>query len=378
MTEADAPLTPLSEKDAPKTFIERGAAVPLTTPALMWARVRQHSESIKELLVPGLANTRGIYVFEWGGISQRFTLTLHDRMLHKALVGEKNPTPLTVARVANSVAIGGAAGPEVQAAAQRRLKDSENLVLLARLTLTMRTIERMSTDGATVSVAELGTDVGQQRAKQHLTKIAAGMNMTAQALFDRIEQLSKLLSETGMPGMPVKAPARQLLQRMNSLSRVLEEWAQEGRGEAIAEARLISRVADATTRLAGEPIGAIDSGTREFDTVLRQWDSGRRMLTANVERLAWLLDGWDRLVNMWLDVSDRNAGEQSRSLELMSYMLPMVPVNELNAGEAEQWFDMGKTLYANCRSAETPQTGGVDLEMMLRLEGHRTREAPAA
>jgi len=49
-----------------------------------------------------------------------------------------------------------------------------HLVLLARLTLTMRAIERMGGDGTTISVAELGTEAGQLRAKQYLNKIATG------------------------------------------------------------------------------------------------------------------------------------------------------------------------------------------------------------
>jgi hypothetical protein len=375
----DAPLTPLSEKDAPKTFAERGAAVPLTTPALMWSRVRQQTEHIKELLVPGLANTRGIYVFEWGGISQRFTLTLHDRMLHKALAPEKNPTPTVVARIANKIALGGSAGPEVQAAAQRKQKDAENLVMVARYTLIMRAIERMSRDGSTTNHQELSTTAGQQRAKQILTRVAGTIpGLSAKGLDDRIEALARLLGDVGMVGMPIKAPMRQLLQRMGSMSRVLDEWANEGRGEATTEARLISRVAQATMSIAEDPLAVIDGSTRGIEQILRQWDSTNRAIGAAVERLSWLLDGWDRLTNMWLDVTDRNASEQSRSLEYMSYMLPMIPARELRPEDAEKWHEMGKTLYAQCRSADTPQTGGVDLEMMLRLEGHRVRENPAA
>jgi hypothetical protein len=374
MSEADAPSIPPSEKEAPKTFLERGASVPFTTPSLMWARVRQASEHIKELLVPGLANTRGIYVFEWGGISQRFTLTLDDRLLHRALALEKNPSPTAIARIANQVALGGSAGPEVQAAGRRRVKETENLVLMARLTLTMRAIERMS-GGESTTVEELGTEAGQRRAKQLLAKIAGGMKLTAEQLYDRIEALSTLLGDIGMPGMPAKAPTRQLLQRMVSLSRVLNEWAEEGRGESTVEAKLIARVAEATCSLCDEPVIAIDNNTRSIDAVLKNWENGKRIMVTSVERFAWLLDGWDRLVNMWLDVADKNASEQSNTLALMSYLLPLVPINELRAEEVEKWANMSMTLHTQARSSDTPATGAIDLEMMLRLEGHRAREA---
>jgi hypothetical protein len=371
---ADAPATPLSEKDAPKTFGERGAAVPFTTAALMWARVRQRP-NIKELLVPGLANTRGIYVFEWSGVMQRFTLTLHDRMLYRALAPEANPTPAAVARIATRIALGGSAGPEVQAAAEKKLRETDDLALLARFALTLRALDRMGGGAAAMTLAELRTDAGQQQAKQHLAKIAAGLGISAQVFYDRIETLGRMLGEVGLPGMPVKAPTRQLLQRMVQLTRVLNEWAEEGKGDAVVEARLIANVADETGQLASQYTALVDGSTAQVEDLLRDWDRSQRLIATAVDRLAWVLDGWDRLVNLWLDVTDKTASDQSQALALMSYLLPLVPPGELRPEDAAKWAAFSTTLYAQARAGETPATGMVDLDMMLRLEGHRTRDA---
>jgi len=370
---ADVPVTPLSEKDAPKTFAERGAAVPLTTAALMWSRVRQRAD-IKELLVPGLANTRGIYVFEWMGLPQRFTLTLHDRLLHRALAPEPNPTPTVVAAIANRVALSGAAGPDVQVAAERRVKQAEMLALLARYTLIMRAIERMSGDGTRMTVAELRTSDGQRRAKEVLSRIAGRSKLTPQVLQERIDQLGASLAETGLPGMPVKAPVRLLLQQMGQMARVLREWADEGKGDSVVEARLISQVAEETYRLAEQITAVIDDSTVDIDALLADWTNGERIVRAAVQRLTWMLDGWERLVNMWLDVADRSASDQSQTLSLMSYMLPLIPASELRPDDAAKWAQFSTTLYSQARNSETPPTGLFDLEMMLRLEGHRARE----
>ncbi len=370
----DVPVTPLSEKDAPKTFAERGASVPFTSAALMWARARQRAD-IKELLVPGLANTRGIYVFEWAGLPQRFTLTLHDRLLHRAIAPEPNPTPTAIAAIANRVALSGAAGPEVQAAAERRAKQAEDLALLARYTLVMRAIERMSGDGTRMAVAELRTAAGQQRAKEILAKIASRSKLTPQLLQERIDQLGASLAETGLLGMPVKAPVRLLMQQMAQMSRVLREWADEGKGDSVVEARLISQVAEETFRLAEQLTAVIDDSTVDIDSLLADWTSGERVVRAAVQRLAWLLDGWERLVNMWLDVADRSPSDQSQTLSLMSYLMPLIPANELKPDDAAKWGQFSKTLYTQARSSDTPPTGLFDLEMMLRLEGHRAREA---
>lgn len=371
---ADVPVAPLSEKDAPKTFGERGAAVPFTTAALMWARVRQRG-NIKELLVPGLANTRGIYVFEWAGVPQRFTLTLHDRLLHRAIAPEMNPTPTTIARIANKIALGGSAGPDVQAAAERRLKQIEDLALLARYTLTMRLIERLSGDGARTTFAELRTAAGQQRAKEILSRIAARYGLTPQVLQDRIDTLGMAVADVGLPGMPTKAPVRLLLQHMALMVRVLREWAEEGKGDSVVEARLMSNVADETCRLAEQITAIIDDTTADVDPLLRDWAAGERIITTAVQRLSWMLDGWDRLVNMWVDVADKSASDQSNSLALMSYLLPMIPASELRADESAKWAEFSMILYTQARNSETPPTGLFDLETMLRLEGHRAREA---
>ncbi len=366
--------TPLSEKDAPKTFVERGASVPFTTPSLMWARVRQRT-NIKELLVPGLANTRGIYVFEWAGIPQRFTLTLHDRLLHRAIGPEPNPSPDVVASVANRIALSGAAGPDVQLAAERRVKEASDLALVARLGLTMRILSRMGGDGAAMSLQELRSDAGQQRAKQILSAIAGRLNAKPQAFYDRLEALGTLLGEVGFSGMAVKAPVRRLLQTMVQLTRVLREWADAGKGDSVVEARLISNVAEETCRLVEQQIAIIDDHAQDIDSLLQEWPVGERDIRAAVERIRWLIDGWDRLSNMWLDVADKSASDQSKSLALMSYLLPLVPQRELQSDDAAKWAAFSSTLYGQARSWETPPTGLIDFEMMLRLEGHRAREA---
>ena len=371
---ADVPVAPLSEKDAPKTFGERGAAVPFTTAALMWARVRQRA-NIKELLVPGLANTRGIYVFEWAGIPQRFTLTLHDRLLHRAIAPEPAPTPTNVARIATRIALSGAAGTDVQAAAVRRVKQVEDLTLLARYTLTMRVVERLSADGARTTIAELRTPAGQQRARELLSRIAARYGVTPKALQDRIDAIGTTLADVGLPGMPIKAPVRLRVQHMALMSRVLREWADEGKGDSIVEARLISNVAEETCRLADQLTAVIDDATTDVDPLLRDWANGERVMAAAAERLSWILDGWDRLANMWVDVADKSASDQSNTLALMSYLLPMIPANELRPEDVGKWGQFSKTLYTQARNSETPPTGLFDLEMMLRLEGHRAREA---
>jgi hypothetical protein len=299
---------------------------------------------------------------------------LHDRLLHRAIAPENNPTPRVIAQIAETIALTGAAGADVQVAGERRAAQASELVTSARHALMLRLIGRMCGDGL-VTAADLKTPSGQQRARQLLGEIATRLKSPPQAFPARIDALAGLLSDAGMPGMAARAPMRRLLRTLAQISRVLREWADAGKGEAVVEAQLIAQVAEATCLLCEPQIAAIDIPIQDIDALMREWPAGEKVIAGAVERLSWILDGWERLANMWLDVADKSGSEQSKTLALMSYLMPIVPARELSADDAARWGGFSKTLYTQARSSETPPTGLIDFEMMLRLEGHRARDA---
>ena len=69
---------------APPSFAERGASVPFTTPIIVGARVRGRGESL-ELVVPNPSGAKGNYILQWKNLPDVFTLTVHDRVLHRAV-----------------------------------------------------------------------------------------------------------------------------------------------------------------------------------------------------------------------------------------------------------------------------------------------------
>jgi hypothetical protein len=209
-----------SSKDAPKTFAERGVAVPFTTAELLFARVRQKGEG-KELLVPGLAQTRGIYVYEWASMRNRFQLSLHDRLLHMQVRVSATPNPGAMSAVALRVARGGTAGGEALAAAEETARQAESLPLLARFTLTQRLLERLGAGAFTLSPEELITPEGQQKMIDALAPVSHVYSMSGPQLAARLETLGNYLGLVGVAGMPVEPPARRLAQRLDLLSKAL-------------------------------------------------------------------------------------------------------------------------------------------------------------
>ncbi len=352
-----------SSKDAPKTFAERGVAVPFTTAELLFARARQKGES-KELLVPGLAQTRGIYVYEWASMRNRFQLSLHDRLLHMQIRIASTPNPGAMSAVALKVARGGTAGGEALAAAEETARQAESLPLLARFTLTQRLLERLGVSGFTLMPEELITAAGQQRMVDALAPVSHVYGMSGPQLAARLEMLGNHLGLVGVAGMSVEPPARRLAQRLDLLSKALTKWAEDG-GDSDAEANLVGRVAGETSKLAIQCLQRIDADTLAVDVLMSAWNDRIDGLKARADRTLWLLDGWDRLLGAWQNVSMKDRGSQSKALLLMSYVMPMVPTNEVEPDDRPAWDDMNTDLS----KLIAENTEGVDLATMLELLG---------
>lgn len=359
----DAP-TSSSTKDVPRVFAERGVTVPFTTAELLWARVRQKGTA-KELLVPGLAKTRGIYVYEWATIRNRFSLSLHDRLLAKEIQIGPLPTPDTIAAATLRVTGSGAAGGDAKAATAATAAHSGTLALHLRFNLIQRVIERLGGSHSNLTIDDFATSAGLRKATDALSEIAHVYHLSGPALYGRLDSLSGLLAPVGLSGLAVEAPNRRLVQRLSALSRSLLDWADEHRGEAGSEANLISRVAGEIARLAGTSLANIDRHTTEVELLLTEWDQRIEQLRGDSERVVWLLDGWERFLKLWQNVAPQSADAQAKALVLMSFVIPVVPTAELAAEDRAVWDDLNAELAKIVASHED----GMDLKTALDLLG---------
>lgn len=359
----DAPAT---NKDAPKTFPERGVAVPFTSAELLFARVRQKGET-RELLVPGLAETRGIFVYEWSGMRNRFSLSLHDRLLHKQLTVAPTPTPESVAAIALKIARGGSAGGETLASAEETVKQAESFPALARFSLTQSLLERLGGDPAGLTPEEMAFEDGQRRAIDRLGRVSQVYGLAGPQLYTRVETLGALLGRIGVPGMTAEAPQRRLVERLKLLARTLTAWSDKGgsAGDGVGEAYLISRVAAETARLAGSTIDRLDAETAAVETLMAGWNDRIEGLRGATNRIVWFLDGWDRLLGLWQNVAGKDRAAQAKALVLMSYVVPMIPAGEIAPNERATWDEMNDQLAKLIAANEE----GVDLSEMLELMG---------
>ncbi len=351
-------------RDAPRVFTERGVTVPFTTAELLWARVRQKG-TVKELLVPGLAKTRGIFVYEWATIQNRFSLSLHDRLLSRELQIGPAPTPDSVAAATLRVTGSGAAGGDAKAATDATARQANTLALHMRFSLVKRVIERLGGRGDHLTIEDFATSDGLHKATDALSEIAHVYHLSGPDLYGRLDSLSQLLGPVGLSGLAVEAPNRRLVQRLRTLARSLTEWAEERRGETGGEANLISRVAAEIARLSGTALDGIDRSAMDVELLLTEWDQRLDLLRTQTERVVWLLDGWERFLKLWQNVANQTVDAQSQALVLMSYVIPTVPAGELAAGDRPLWDDINAELAKIVAAHEE----GMDLKTALELLG---------
>ena len=105
----DADLDSLLQRYAtgryrPATFLERGVALPLTTPVLLGARIRPAERAGAELILPNPAGSEGVYILPWPALHDFCAPSLHDRALWERVTALPVLTPATVREAARQVA----------------------------------------------------------------------------------------------------------------------------------------------------------------------------------------------------------------------------------------------------------------------------------
>ncbi len=360
-----------AEKFWPLTFSERGVLVPFTTPLLAAGRIRGKDLKTAEILMPGLAGGRGTYVIPWKSVPEMFKLTVHDRALHEAICEAPDFSPREIRMAALRVAQLGLAGRAASGSARALLQREDSLELVARFFLTLRIVERMATEPLTL--AELGTTPGQKKAGRILAGIAGSLGWTYDDLHERIDIWSKTVSQVGLSEMPAEAMARKLINRLKPLGDQFLEWRKgetEDQIDGAADAQLASDISRETWRLATEYATDIDVTVKQPAESLRNWTVTLRATERAVQKLLWILDGWEQVVKLWDQASHRPREEQRSMLRDVVRHLPVVPRDELPSTSQDVWSGMVNSLRKQIRpiSGEGSLTIGIDFDHMLRLE----------
>ncbi|MCR9257305.1 MAG: hypothetical protein NXI16_14560 [Alphaproteobacteria bacterium] len=354
----------------PRSFVERGVSIPFTTPVLAQSRIRKRSaEEEAELLITGLSGAKGIYVIGWRSIREIFTrMTTHDQRLFIKLARRKNIAPEPIRRTSLKIAESGLAGPQAAAAAKQTLMEMENEKLLCNFHLVSNVLKRHSDDKKGVTLQEISSAKGRQRVKDRLSNIGARFGLSADEFYANLEQWSDAIAPVGLPDVPMKSRYRRTRDMMQAFSTDIRAWSQQDRSDSGPMAKLVANVADATLDAIDMEFEVTDKMAQDLEATMSHWKTNLVALQLSVERVSWLLDGWDQLIHMWTDHDKLPRHKQQDLAAEVCRVLPIIPEEEIKKTQRAKWRDMTGDLKSTVRALEDWMSGELDVEMVLRME----------
>ncbi len=296
------------------TFWERGVSVPFTTPALAGARVRHDARHGLVLLVPNPSGGRGIYVVPWSGLRDMCNPTLHDGMLHDAVLASKGGpiTPGVIRAAGRRVAAAGAAGRAAHAAAVKAMQ----------------------------------AEAESQQATNHYLLYALAAQTTAQASAAEVSGLAGIVDEIGVGPHADRADIPARLGQLKAMRAELAAWLRMGADDA-GSASMACGMADLTIRCAEHVLRAAREQATDVKGLLAGWRAQPDGLAAVFSRPAWVLDGWGLPCLLW-GAASGVAARRAALLEI-GQMLVVLPK------EAGEW--VGESIDAEASQALRPMAG---------------------
>jgi hypothetical protein len=355
----------------PSTFEERGASVPFTTPALSDARVRKDFRDRLEIVVGQFSGGPGAYVIPWAALPNIVSLTTHDILLHERVNVRQALDPYNVRLCALEVAKSGLAGPDVVAGAAKALADDEEAKALNQVVLIIKVIEEAEPLRARELMRNITTPEGQERVRVVFFAIGDRLRLDPKAFDQRLSDLGIATYPVGTTWSPVDGRLRRLLRRLEMFSSALASWSSERLGESADQATFTVEVVEHTLKLAREALQRFNAVVGSPRQIVADWEARAPAVRRLVMRMAWLLDGWQPLIEMWAGAVGDDA--QVEALAFIVPRLPFIPAKELEPdtqaratsllGRASKWVRMN----------EDWKTGEPDMVMVRRLEELKAR-----
>ena len=318
------PSLPLTQSYHPTTFLERGVAIPFTTPMLGGTRARPADRGGIELIVPNPSGGRGVYVLPWGGVYQLCRPTVHDTRLNEVLAALPNVTPAAIRQAARDVAAEGLAGREPLAAAQASLAGEYEDRVLVNFLLLLELVVQVDPDGfGDTGAARVRTAELELRARRALARVAPRLNLRADAIADGLEQLAIAFTALGLPDQSPPPRIIRLMEALEHLRNDTEIAGKELGGDSGAQAAMVSAVAELTLGCGKRTLAEAHALLRDVPTLLQEWRQAPSRLGQRIARTEWLLDGWEQICLIWRCAEEEAA--RRTALAEMALLVPVLP-----------------------------------------------------
>jgi hypothetical protein len=295
----------------PGSFAERGAVVPFEAPALFAARVRADERRGLVMLLSNFAENGSVYVVPWGEAPRVLAVQGSDKALHGAIGQAQASTPQAVRAVVRRVT-------------GRVDEDGEWALVRDIQTRLLGTILR-----------DLGLDLALLGGNGHDARVAALLRMAALRigpaavdLLRRTEALAGDLLPLGLPGSV--GPMRQLHQDVVSFERHLRRRGETASVEAKPYYQSMMRAAADSIGSSEAWLSLIDGAVARLAASPAGWTEERRRIRDGVDRLAWILDGWEPMLDRYAAYLERRDQVfHERDLALVAALAPLLPADAL-------------------------------------------------
>jgi hypothetical protein len=318
------PDLPLAQAYHPTTFLERGVAVPFTTPALQGARARPAERGGLEIIVPNPSGGRGVYILPWTGVCQLCRPTAHDTLLSERIAALRRVTPAAMRQAAGAIAAEGLAGRMAQAAAGTVAKGDREDRLLTNFRLLLALTEQVvPAEFGGLSLERVSPRELEQHAQTAVAHIGPKLGRDRNAVAEGLEQPAEAFTGIGAPGQKPAPRTVRLLEAVSRLRADLRGWGKEHVDDSAAQAEMIGVVADLTIVCAQRTLADAHALIANMPGLLRSWASAPDPMRAAVARPEWLLDGWEQICLVW-NHADGEAGRRI-ALSEMALLVPVLP-----------------------------------------------------
>jgi hypothetical protein len=359
----------------PSTFEERGTTIPFTTPELVCSRVRRGSTGQLEVLVPGFSGGRGIFVFPWHKVPEIVRLTLHDQALHAEISHSEAITPDRMQRAACRVARSGLGGPALAVAASNRLEDEKSEKLTLRYHIMLKAIE---VTGVLHPEVDLGTLIlhsqeGKVLVRTAFRKLARSLKTDPATVYTCMGELADLIQPVGFDADGQQGRLRRLFHRLKNF-----------RYEAVSAdigppGRTLASVSTLTLQVGTGIFSDLDRSVTDFTGSLIDWQDRVAEVRRSLDRLSWLLDGWEHVIELWDRAIDGNRGTLGRIdpalIAELARIVPVAPRSECDSRTAVEMETLHRRRNRIVQQFQDWRSGEFDHEMMDRVQAFRARAA---
>ncbi|NMM45112.1 hypothetical protein HH303_11525 [Rhodospirillaceae bacterium KN72] len=312
----------------PPTFLKRGIFLPFTTTVVRYARLRRAGGSGLEFLIPGLSGGFETYIIPYKVLPETLNLSVHDRALHEEMAQLRDVSPVGIRALGLRVAATGLGGPVLARRAKLEL-DNDRIhptqVLFALVLSAIRQLAASHPGASSLTAESLATPDGMKLAREALGGYAQTIGERGDKVYAKLEKWSKTIAPLGAPdGFAVGYLTLRIVD-LENLANELTKWLIQEPPETAEMAQRTGTAIRAAVEAARATVAKVDSMAENMADPLRTFDEAHTAMAEAVSRVSYILDGWQRILDMWTAARSGDRFTQRDTLEEFCQHLPILP-----------------------------------------------------